>query len=130
MFLVVTGEHLILGTRRLAIFCSIAVSVMVPGSFTLHFQPPYLQYWQIPCYTFAFCVLATNMNIFSTMFQSLFRAATLLNNCFKVRNKRNCMYEGTSLHFAWLYSLILNVFIYSLQNIAFSHHNLLTNVTN
>jgi len=130
MFVVVTGEHLILGTRRFAIFSSITVCVMAPSSFTLHFQPPYLQYWQIPCYTFASCVLATNMNIFSTMFQSLFRAATLLNNCFKVRNNRNCMYEGTSLHFAWLYSLILNVFIYSLQNIAFSHHNLLTNVTN
>jgi hypothetical protein len=84
----VTGDHLILGTRKFDIYSLIGLSVTALGTVALHFQPPYLQYWQIPCYTIALYVLGANMSTFSHIFLSVYRAATLLNNCFKVRNSR------------------------------------------
>jgi len=89
MFVVVTGEQLILGTRRIAIYSLIAICVVAPTTVVLHFQPPYLQYWQIPCYTLSSCILGVTLCTYSTTFRSLLRAATILNNCFKVRNSRN-----------------------------------------
>ena len=93
MFVMVTGDHLILGTRRIAFCGLIATCVTSPVTLTLHFYPPYLPYWQIPCYTVSYLVLCTLMCTFSNMFRSLFGAATLLNSCFKVRNSRNFIYE-------------------------------------
>jgi len=92
----VTGEQLILGTRRIAIYSLIFIFVTSPVSVTMHFLPPYLQYWQIPCYIFSYSVMGVTLGTFNTMFWSLFRAATLLNNCFKVRNSRNFIYEEIS----------------------------------
>jgi hypothetical protein len=96
MFVTVTGDDLILGTRKIAIYSLIALCVGAPGTLAVHFLPPYLQYWQVPCYTVSYLVMGTNMNIFSNMFQSLFKAWTLLNNCFKVRNNFNFIYEKIS----------------------------------
>jgi hypothetical protein len=96
MFVMVTGDHLFLGTRRFVTYSLIFICVTAPGSVTMHFQPPYPQYWQIPCFTVSYCVLGTILGIFSNMFGSLFRAATHLNNCFKVRNSSNFMYEEIS----------------------------------
>jgi len=89
MFVMVTGDHLILGTRRIVIYSLIAICVGTPMTVIMHFQPPYLQYWQIPCYTVSYSVLGVIMCTFKNMFWSLFRAATLLNNCFKVRNNKS-----------------------------------------
>jgi len=86
MFVMVTGDQLILGTRRSAICSLIVICVTSTVTLTMHFQPPYLQYWQIPCYTLSHFVMGVNLCTFSNIFQSLLRAATLLNNCFKVRN--------------------------------------------
>jgi hypothetical protein len=96
MFVMVTGDQLILGTRRFAIYSSIGICVTAPASLILHFEPPYLQYWQIPCYTLSYLVMCATLCTFSTMFQSLLIAATLLNNCFKVRNGSNVIYKETS----------------------------------
>jgi len=89
MFVMVTGEQLILGIRRFAIYSLIGICGWAPGAVIMHFQPPYLEYWQIPCYTLSLYVLGTTMSTFGSMLHSLFKAATLLNNCFKVRNSRN-----------------------------------------
>jgi len=86
MFVMVTGDQLILDTRRSAIYTIIMICVTSPMTLTMHFLPPYLQYWQIPCYTFSYLLMAVTLCTFSNMFRGLFRAATLLNNCFKVRN--------------------------------------------
>jgi hypothetical protein len=96
MFVMVTGDHLILDTRRFAIYGIIVIFVTAPVTFTMHFQPPYLQYWQIPCHAVSYMVMSVGLCTFSNMFRSLFRAATLLNDCFKVRNSRNFMYEEIS----------------------------------
>jgi hypothetical protein len=96
MFVMVTGDHLILETRRSAIYRIIFVCVTSTVTLTMHFLPPYLQYWQIPCYMFSYLVMGVNLCIFANIFRSLFRVATLLNNCFKVRNSRNFMYEEIS----------------------------------
>ena len=110
MFVVVTGDHLILGTRRFAIYGLILTCVTSPVMFLLHFQPPYLQYWQIPCYVFSYLVTGVTLCTFGTMFRSLFRAATLLNNCFKVRNSKNVMYEATLQHSARFSYIIFRAF--------------------
>jgi len=91
MFVMVTGDYIILGTRRFAIYSFIGICFVPPMALTLHFLPPYLPYWQIPCYIVSYCVLGAIMSTFSNMFRSLFRAATILNKCFKVRNIRNFM---------------------------------------
>jgi len=91
MFVMVTGDHLILGIRRFVIYSLIGTCVGAPVTVVMYFVPPYLQYWQIPCYIVSTCVLGVTMSIFRNMFQSLFRAAKLLNNCFKVRNSSNFM---------------------------------------
>jgi len=96
MFVMVTGDQLVLGIRRFATYTVIAVCVGAPMTITLHFQPPYLQYWQIPCYILSYLVMGATLSTFSNLFQSLLTAATILNNCFKVRNSRNFMYEETS----------------------------------
>ena len=96
MFVMVTGDQLILDPRRFAIYGVTLISVTATVTVTLHFQPPYLQYWQIPSYTFSYLVFSVTLCIFSNIFRSLFRAATLLNNCFKVRNSRNFIYEEIS----------------------------------
>jgi len=96
MFVMITGDQLILGTRKFAIYSLINICVWAPMTLVMHFQPPYLQYWQIPCYTVSFCVLTTTISIFNNMFSCLFRAATLLNNCFKVRNSSNFTHEEIS----------------------------------
>jgi len=94
MFVTVTGDQLILDIRRFAIYRLILICVTAPTlMFIMHFLPPYLQYWQISCYAVSYSVFGVTLSIFSTMFRSLFRAATLLNNCFKVRNGRNFVYE-------------------------------------
>jgi len=106
MFVMVTGDQLVLGTRRGVIYRIIFLSLTAPSTVALHFLPPYLQYWQIPCFILSYLVMGVIFATFSTMFQSLLRAATLLNNCFKVRNNRNFMYEGTSYHSLHFYYLI------------------------
>jgi len=93
LFAMETGDQLILGRRRTAIYGLIVVAVTAPVVFTLHFQPPYLPYWQIPCYIVSYVVMSVILCTFSNMFGSLFRAATILNNCFKVRNSCNFTYE-------------------------------------
>jgi hypothetical protein len=92
MFVMVTGDQLILGIRRIAIYRITFLSLMASLMVILHFQPPYLQYWQIPCYIFSFCVSSVTYCTFSGIVRSLFRAATLLNNCFKVRKSRPLIY--------------------------------------
>ena len=94
MFVMVTRDHLNLGTRRIVIYSLIAICVGTPITVLFHFQPPYLQYWQLPCYTLNYCVLSVMMSTFNNIFRSLFRAATILNNCFKVRNSCNFVYES------------------------------------
>jgi len=79
MFVMVTGDHLILGTRRFVIYTLISICVGIPTTVIFHFQPPYLQYWQIPCYTLSCCILGVILCTFNNMFRSLFRAATILN---------------------------------------------------
>jgi len=96
MFVTVTGDHLILGIRRFAIYSLIVICVGAPGTLAIHFLPPYLEYWQTPCYTVSCLVIGAIMNIFSSIFRSLFIAATLLNNCFKVRNRNNFIVEKIS----------------------------------
>jgi len=96
MFVTVTGDQLILDIRRFAIYSIIAICVTAPGTLTMHNLPPYLEYWQIPCYTVSYCVVVVTMSTFSNVFRSLFRAATLLNYCFKVRNSGHFIYEKTS----------------------------------
>jgi hypothetical protein len=131
MFVTVTGDHLILDTRRFAIYNLIGICVGATMTVTLHFQPPYLQYWQIPCYTVSFCVLGVTWCTFGNMFRSLFRAATLLNNCVKVRNSRKFMSEAISKHYKRFYSLIFIVFIFSLEsyfNFFFTRRDLLRSV--
>ena len=129
MFVVVTGDNLILGTRRFAIYSLIAICVAAPTTVSLHFQPPYLQYWQIPCYTVTYCVLGVTLCTFNIMFCSLFRAATILNNCFKVRNSCNIMYHN--FHTILRASICNSSFFLHvpckiiLFIIAFSSHNLL-----
>jgi len=81
----VTGDPLILDTRRFVIYSLIGICVTAPMTITVHFLPPYLQCWQIPCYIVSYMLMCFNISIFNNMFRSLFRAATLLNNCFKVR---------------------------------------------
>jgi len=93
MFVKVTGDQLILGTRRFSIYSLIGICVGAPLGVAMHFLPPYLQYWQISCYTVSYCVLCATMSTFNNMFQSLFRAVTLINNCFKVRKSRKFIYE-------------------------------------
>ena len=110
VFVTVTGERLILGTRRITIYGIIVICVTAPVTFTMHFLPPYLQSWQIPCYTVSYLVMGVTLFTFSSIFRSLFRAATLLNNCFKVRNSRNFIYEDILWHSASFYSLIFSVF--------------------
>jgi len=112
VFVMVTGEPLILDIRRFAICGLIVICITAPVTVAMHFFPPYLQYWQIPCYTVSCCVLAATMSIFNNMFRSLFRAATHLNNCFKVRNSRNFIYQKISSHSACLYTVILNFIFY------------------
>ena len=94
MFVMVTGDHLFLGTRRFAIYGIIFICVTASVTVAMHFLPPYLQYWQVPCYTLSYLVMSVNLGTFSNMFRSLFTAATNLNNCFKVRNSCNVMYEN------------------------------------
>jgi hypothetical protein len=86
IFVMVTGDHLILNTRRFAVYSLIMLGVTAPMTFTMHVVPPYPEYWQIPCFIVSYLVMAVILYIFSNMLQSLFRAATLLNDCFKVRN--------------------------------------------
>ena len=95
MFVTVTGDRLILSKRKFAIYSLIVICVTSPITLTLHFLPPYLQYWQIPCCSLSFLVLSVTISTFSNMFLCLFRAATLLTNCFKVRNSTNCIYKET-----------------------------------
>jgi len=130
MFVMVTGDHLILGTRRIVIYMSIATCLSTPGMVMLHFLPPYLHYWQIPCYFLSFFLMSVTICTFSSIFQSLFRAATLLNNCFKVRNSINFMHEEISQHSVRIHCLIFMFFLYfywkfTLLNFSFSHHDLL-----
>jgi len=96
MFVAVTGNQLILGTRRVAIYGIIVICVTAPATFGVYFLPPYLKYWQIPCYTVSYLVMGVTLCKFSNIFRSLFRAGTLLNNCFKVRNSRNFIYQKNS----------------------------------
>jgi hypothetical protein len=111
MFVMVTGDHLILDTRRFAIYMTIFLCVSTPLTFSMHFIPPYLEYWQIPCYTVSYLVVGLILCTFRNIFLSLFRAATLLNTCFKVRNSKNFMYEETSEiseHFFAQFLLVLS----------------------
>jgi len=115
MFVTVTGDHLIVGTRRIVIYSLISICVGTPMTFTLHFYPPYVQYWQIPCYAVSYCVLGVTLCTFSNMFRSLFRAATTLNSCFKVRNSFNFTYENFHV---CLYSVIPSVVWHILYEIS------------
>ena len=116
MFVMATGDHLILGIRRTAIYTLISICVGAPITLILHFLPPYLPYWQMPRYIVSYCMLCTIMSTFSSIFRSLFRAATLLNSCFKVRNSCNFMYENfhNILSASILQSLLF--FTYCLRN--------------
>jgi hypothetical protein len=100
MFVTVTGDHLILNTRRFAIYVTIIFCVSTPLTVSMHFVPPYLEYWQIPCYTVSYLVVGMFLCTVRNIFLSLFRAATLLNSCFKVRNNKHFMYDNTSELFA------------------------------
>jgi hypothetical protein len=88
MFVTVTGDHLIF-EGRIIIYRIILIGVTSVFVITLHFIPPYIESWEIPCYILSFLVMGVTLSIFRTMFWSLFRAVTLLNNCFKVRNSNN-----------------------------------------
>jgi hypothetical protein len=130
VFVMVTGERLILGTRKYVIYGLIFICITAPVTVTMHFLPPYLQYWQIPCYIVSYSVLSTTISIFNNMFRSLFRAATHLNNCFKVR-KQMKFYVRVNFT-AFCVPLVCNpcCFLHIpweiiLFNFAFSHHNLL-----
>ena len=127
MFVMVTGDHLVLGIRRFAIYRIIILILTAPVTVTMHFLRQYLQYWQIPCYILSYLVMGATLCIYSTMFRSLLRAAMLLNNCFKVRNSRNFMYEGNSQHSGRFCSLILIVIIFpwkvTLFNCFFCQHD-------
>jgi hypothetical protein len=66
---------------------------MAPLTVSLHFVPPYIEYWQMPCYTLSFLVMSMTISTSIIMFRSLSRAAALLNNSFKVRKSNNFMHE-------------------------------------
>ena len=95
MFVTVTGNRLILNTRRFTIYILMVVCVTSPSMLIMYFVPPYLHWWQIPCYWLSYLVMGMTICTFSTMFESLFRAGTLLNSYFKVRKSSNFIYEGT-----------------------------------
>jgi hypothetical protein len=99
MFVMVTGDQLILDTRRIAIYSIIVICATAPFTLTMHIQPPYLQYWQIPSYTVSYFVMGVTLSTFSNILRSLFRSATLLNICFKVRNSRIVNYEKKFIAF-------------------------------
>ena len=89
MFVTVTGDRLILNTRRFTIYILMVVCVTSPSMLIMYFVPPYMQWWQIPCYWLSYLVMGMTTCTFSTMFESLFRAGTLLNSYFKVRKSSN-----------------------------------------
>ncbi|GFG36031.1 hypothetical protein Cfor_05620, partial [Coptotermes formosanus] len=83
MFVMVTGDRLILGTKRQVILCILCMCAIAPTTLTLHMVSPQLQYWQSPSYSVSFLVMGTTLAIFNVMFRSLLTVATLLNKCFK-----------------------------------------------
>jgi hypothetical protein len=87
MFLKVTEEQLLLNIKRRSVYRIIAICITGSCVLLLKFLPPYLPYWQLPCYCVCVLVLGTNITMFSTMFQGLITAATILNTCFKVRKR-------------------------------------------
>jgi hypothetical protein len=86
MFLMVTGDRVILGTKRSAIYSLAFACAMAPITLMLHVFPPHLPYWQVPCYSITFLMTGTIMSVFTITFRSLSTVATLLNKCYKVRN--------------------------------------------
>jgi hypothetical protein len=101
----VTGDRVILGTKRSAIYSLTCTCAMTPTTLILHVFPPHLPYWQLPCYSISVLVMGTILSIFTITFRSLLTAATLLNKCFKVRNSSIRRYEETSYYSVCLYSL-------------------------
>jgi hypothetical protein len=131
MFVMVTGDQLVLDVRRITIYRIIFLMFTTPGMIIYHFQPPYLQYWQIPCYSLSHLVMGAIFCTFNTTFRSLFTASTLLNNCFKVGNSRNFSYEtlhgvlaASILTFLWFIYFPWKVILFKF---VFSHFHLLRN---
>ncbi|PNF13585.1 hypothetical protein B7P43_G18230 [Cryptotermes secundus] len=88
MFVKVTEEHVTLNIKRRCIYCSIFTCVLDSTAIALHFLPPYLEIWKLPCYFVCFLVMNKTISFFGNMLRGLFISATILNKCFKVRKNR------------------------------------------